>query len=132
MTHKWEVSPFKHPLSRAKGLGTGPSVVNPWIMQRMSSLILVPLTFWGIWAIISLGQATHEEFITWIRSFPNAVIMVIFILTSFYHAVHGLQVVIEDYIHNEAFKITALALLRISAFVLVVAAIFSILQLTLR
>jgi succinate dehydrogenase / fumarate reductase membrane anchor subunit len=61
----------------------------------------------------------------------NAICMILFVISSFYHAVLGSQVVIEDYIHHEGFKIFKLLGQRLLFFAMGVASIFSVLQVAL-
>lgn len=65
--------------------------------------------------------ADYGALVTWIRSPIVAAFLILFVLTLFYHALLGVQVVIEDYVHNEGLKAAVLVGIRfiISALVLV-------------
>lgn len=131
MTQKWEASAFKNPIARARGLGTGHGALHHWTAQRVTAIANIPLTLWAVWAVVSNIGFTFAEFNNWIAQFPNPILMVLFILSAFYHAALGLQVVIEDYLHCECAKIAALLTVRLGLFALGATAIFSILKLAL-
>ena len=46
---------------------------------------------------------------TWLGSPVTFGVMALLLIAAFYHAVLGLQVVIEDYVHTKAAKIAAVA-----------------------
>ena len=131
MTQKWEASAFKNPLARARGLGAAHGALHHWTAQRITAIANIPLTLWAVWSVASNIGFTFAEFNNWIVQFPNAILMILFILSTFYHAALGLQVVIEDYLHCQCTKIAALLAVRLSLFALGAAAIFSILKLAL-
>jgi succinate dehydrogenase / fumarate reductase membrane anchor subunit len=54
--------------------------------------------------------------------------MVLLIISTFYHARLGLQVVVEDYLHHEGVKIASLAALTLITFGLAVACIVAVLK----
>lgn len=131
MTLKWEPSPFKSPMARARGLGTGHGALHHWTAQRLTALANIPLALWAVWSVVSLSAATHEQLQDWMTVLPNPVLLALFIISSFYHAALGLQVVIEDYVHCECGKIAALVAVRLGLFALGATAVFSILKLAL-
>jgi succinate dehydrogenase / fumarate reductase membrane anchor subunit len=115
-------------LGRARGLGSAKEGVEHWWMQRVSSVALIPLTLWFVYGVATLAG---EEFATvhaWIAAPFNAVMMILFISTTFYHTQLGLQVVIEDYVHGEGVKITSLLLLKFTCVGLTIASVFAILK----
>ena len=66
--------------------------------------------------------------LAWIGAPSVAITLVLLIGATFYHAQLGLQVVIEDYIHNEGLKIAALVLVKFAMIILAVASIFAVLK----
>ena len=88
-------------------------VLNHWILQKVSALILIPL---GIWFLFMLKDFLYYDFtnkILWFKSFTNSLLLSIFLLVSIFHLRLGLTVVIEDYIHNLKRKKTLLSFLEI-------------------
>jgi succinate dehydrogenase / fumarate reductase membrane anchor subunit len=122
---------MRSPLGRAIGLGSAKEGVEHWWGQRLSAVALVPLSLWFVASLISLAGAGYEAFTQWVASPVVAVLLILTIVASFYHALLGLQVVIEDYVHTEGAKMALLVLLRLLCYALGLAAIFAVLRIAL-
>lgn len=119
---------YRTPLSRARGLGAAKHGVGHWIAERVSAVALVPLTLWGVWAVLLLAKNDYDYAVDWIGQPLNATFMVLLLGVSFSHMHSGLRVVIEDYVHESLNKA---ALLILNLFVCGLAgalAVFSILK----
>jgi succinate dehydrogenase / fumarate reductase membrane anchor subunit len=79
-----------------------------WLMERVTSVALVPLTLWFIVAAVSLSGATYEEVRAWLAAPLNTTAMLLLIIATFWHALLGVQVIIEDYVHQETVKLASL------------------------
>jgi succinate dehydrogenase / fumarate reductase membrane anchor subunit len=90
---------YRTPLSRARGLGAAKHGVTLWISERVGAVALVPLTLWGVFAVLRLAAGDYDFAVAWISQPLNAVLMVLLLGISFWHMASGLRVVIEDYIH---------------------------------
>jgi succinate dehydrogenase / fumarate reductase membrane anchor subunit len=82
--------------------------VSHWWAQRVSSVALLPLMLWFVISAMGLIGAGLAEFANWISDPVNTLLMVLTVVTLFYHSEQGLQVVVEDYVHSEAGKIITL------------------------
>src|SRR5258707_9368107 len=107
------MTPMRSSLGRAIGLGSAKEGVGHWWRQRVSALALVPLTLWLVISVIGLIGADHAAFVAWVRSPMPAVLLILLLVATFYHTALGLQVVIEDYVHGEAMRLSALLLMRL-------------------
>jgi succinate dehydrogenase / fumarate reductase membrane anchor subunit len=119
---------MRSPLGRALGLGPAKEGVEHWWMQRLTAVALVPLALWFVASVIALAGADHVKVVEWLSSPLAAILMLLLIGATFYHAALGLQVVIEDYIHGEGAKFAALVLNKLICFALAVAGIFAVLK----
>lgn len=122
---------FVSPLARAKNFGSANEGVHHWLMERITAGVLVPLVFWLVFSILRLRGATYEEFTFWIQDPINASLMIMFILAGFYHAVMGLQVIIEDYISGHFCRMLKIILAKTIFAFMAIASIFSILKIAL-
>tara|TARA_B100002019_G_C21184351_1_gene555390 strand:+ start:82 stop:477 length:396 start_codon:yes stop_codon:yes gene_type:complete len=125
---KWNDTGLKTPMARVSGLGSAKSGTSHWIYQRLTSIANLPLVIWLIWSICTHDFTDYTVFTGWLAEPINSILMILLVISSFYHAVLGSQVIIEDYVHNEGFKILKLVGQRLLYFAFAVACLFSILK----
>ncbi len=119
---------LRTPLARARGLGSAKEGSHHWWHQRLTAIALVPLSLWFIYSLISMVGADYMTVVYWLRLPLVSVLLVLFILSLFYHTVLGLQVVIEDYIDSEWQKIACIILVKFLGVIGVLASVLSILN----
>jgi succinate dehydrogenase / fumarate reductase membrane anchor subunit len=117
-------------LARVRGLGASHEGVHHFWVQRISGIALVPLVLWFVFAATGIVGADLETFKTWVGTHYNPVLLILLIVTMFYHAFLGLQVIIEDYIHGEAAKLTTLILVKFAVYLIGACAVFAVIRLT--
>lgn len=122
---------FMSPLARARGLGSQHEGAHHWMMERITAVLLVPLVMWIVYSILILKGASYEAFIAWMQSPINAVVMMMFMVVSSYHAVMGLQVIMEDYISCHCTRMVGIVFVKVLFGVVAVASVFSILKVAL-
>jgi succinate dehydrogenase / fumarate reductase membrane anchor subunit len=101
---------FRTPLSRARGLGSAHHGVSGFLVERTTSIALVPLCLWAVYAAIKVAPLGYESAVLMLRQPVNAILSLLLISVSFLHMREGLKVVIEDYVHTPAARIAALLL----------------------
>lgn len=131
MKLKWENNGTKTPLARARGLGSAKEGTEHWFMQRVTAIANIPLVLWLVYSIVHLKGASHAEFTSWLSEPLNAILMCLVVISTFYHAKLGSQVVTEDYIHHEGMKMVKLIGQKLFFFGIGFACIFSILKIAL-
>ena len=115
------------PIGQVRGLGSAKEGTHHWWHQRLtagSNLVLV------LWFMISLALLPAYDYATvaaWLSSPLAAIPMLLLVTSVFYHFRMGLQVVIEDYQHDET-KVVLLILLNFFTVAVGVTAVFSILK----
>jgi len=119
------------PLGRVEGLGAAHRGTEHFISQRVTAVALAPLSIWFVVSALSLIGAERGEAIAFLAEPVNAVLMALFIVAGMMHMALGLQMVIEDYVENEAGKVTLLILNKFAAWVVGAAAIFALLKIAL-
>ncbi len=102
-----------------------------WTAERLSSLILVPLTLWGLWSGWSLSGGGYDVALAWFRSPANAVLLAVTLLVSVWHMNMGLKVIVDDYIHKPGSRGALLGLIGLLCLVLAAASVFFIVRLAL-
>ena len=120
-----------NPLARARGHGSAKKGVHHWYAQRASAVLLIFLIGWLVYSLFRLAGTGHAEAVEFISNPINAAFLVVLLVTLFYHAMLGLQVVIEDYVHQAAVEIALLLLTRAGAYIGMVIGIIYVLKLAI-
>ena len=121
---------FRSQLGRVRGLGASHEGVHHFWVQRVTGVALVPLLLWFVFAATGMVNADLETFKVWVGTHYNPVLLILLILAMFHHAQLGLQVIIEDYVHSEAAKITSLILIKFAVVLIGGSAIFAVIRMT--
>ncbi len=120
---------LRSPLSQARGLGSAKEGVGHWWAQRLTAFALIPLSLWFVYSLARYPLADYATMVLWIKSPLVAVALVLFFAAMFYHAALGVQVVIEDYVANEALRFGGVILEKFAHFALGVGSVFAVLKL---
>ena len=103
---------FQTPLKRVRGLGTAREGVGHWWSQRLTAIALAPLSVWFVWLMCRLSASNYTTARDALSSPVHAIPMILFVYALFHHAQLGLQVVIEDYVHQRSAEIVLLVLIK--------------------
>lgn len=88
------------PLGRVRALGSAEEGGTHWIRERLTSAALLLLGVWLVASLLILPALDQRTLAEWLRSPAGAVPMALFIITAFIHAMDGLKVVVDDYVHD--------------------------------
>ncbi len=101
-------APAKHirtPLARVRGLGSARSGTRDFWLQRLTAVASIPLTIAAV-VIVILLLGRNQAAVAQILGSPFvAIIMLLFIGSTVIHMKIGMQVIIEDYVHDEIAKL---------------------------
>ena len=114
-------------IGRVRGLGSAKEGAHHWWQQRLTAGANLFLMLWLMIAVARMPGYDYAAVHLWLQSAWAAVPMALLILSVFYHFRLGLQVVIEDYQHDES-RVVLLVLLNFFVVALGATAIFSILK----
>jgi len=114
-------------LGRVRGLGASHEGAAEWWQHKVSAGSNLVLVLWLMLSMLLLPAHDYATLATWLAQPLAAVPMILLVVSVAYHFRHGLQVVIEDYQHDETRFVLLIALhyFTIAAAAL---AIFSILK----
>jgi succinate dehydrogenase / fumarate reductase membrane anchor subunit len=126
-----QIDIMRSPLGRARGLGAARAGAHHWWAQRLTAIALVPLTLWFLCGMIRMIGATRDDVVLWIAGPLPIVLMIVLVIATFHHLQLGLQVVIEDYVHNDALRIGSTLLVKAIAALLALACVIAVLRLGL-
>ena len=91
---------FRTPLKRAKGLGSAKSGTGPFLWQRITAIAILLAGVYLLGLLLGLGGADYATARAVVANPVNATVLIVFLIAAFWHAKLGVQVVIEDYVHD--------------------------------
>jgi succinate dehydrogenase / fumarate reductase membrane anchor subunit len=92
------------PLARVRGLGAAKSGTGDFWLQRLTAVANVPLTIAFVIIVVSLLGRNHAAVQQILGSPVIAIIMLLFVISITTHMRIGMQVIIEDYVHDHLMK----------------------------
>jgi succinate dehydrogenase / fumarate reductase, membrane anchor subunit len=93
---------------RVHGLGAAGDGTDHWWSQRLTSIALVPLTLFFLFPFVRALGADWETVRAVYATPLHAIVAVLFLLVGFNHLHQGIQVVVEDYVHDKPLRTTLL------------------------
>ena len=114
------------PLGRVRGLGASHHGTGHWLQQRLTALGNVLLVTWFVVSLLRLPLGDHAALMQWASKPMVAFALILLVVSVFWHLRLGLQVLIEDYVHDEGLKLASIVLLSFFAIGGAVFALFSI------
>jgi len=103
-------------IGRVRGLGSAKSGSHHWLLQRFTAIGNLLLVLWFIVSLLMLPNFQYETVREWIARPVPATAMALLIVSTFWHARLGMQVMLEDYVHEHANKFACIAALNLVAF----------------
>jgi succinate dehydrogenase / fumarate reductase membrane anchor subunit len=99
------------PLGKVEGLGSAHHGGQHWLTERVSSAALLLLGTWLIASLMLLPSLDQRTLAEWLAGPSGAVPMALFVIAAFKHALDGMKVVVDDYVHDEGNRLAVTVLL---------------------
>ena len=115
-------------IGRVRGLGSAKHGGLHWWRQRATAAGNLLLVTWFVVSLFRLPMLDHASVVKWIGSPLVAVPLILLTISVFWHFRLGLQILMEDYVHEEGSKVLAIIALNFYAIGGGALAIFSILK----
>jgi succinate dehydrogenase / fumarate reductase membrane anchor subunit len=93
------------PLGQVRGTGSAHHGGEHWLRERLTSAALLLLGLWLIFSLLLLPALDRITLIDWLRAPSGALPMALLVITAFVHAVDGLKVVVDDYVHDDGSRL---------------------------
>ena len=103
---------MRTPLAKVRGLGSAKSGVHHWWHQRLTAIAMVPLVLSAIYLVFRIAGSNYNQAISLLQNPFYAAILLLLIITGFWHCMLGIQVVIEDYVGSEWGRITSILIVK--------------------
>ncbi|WP_432200321.1 succinate dehydrogenase, hydrophobic membrane anchor protein [Erythrobacter sp. W53] len=101
-------------IGRVRGLGSAHHGAHHWLVQRFTAIGNLVLMVFLLASLALLPAYDHASMTKWIAQPLVATAMALLVISVFWHARLGLQVLIEDYIHTSGNKFAMIALLNLA------------------
>jgi succinate dehydrogenase / fumarate reductase membrane anchor subunit len=122
---------FRTPLKIAIGLGSAQRGAHHFMVQRITAVALIALGLWIVWIALEALHMDYAAARALIAKPWNAVLMIAFLITSFWHAQLGLQVVIEDYVHAKGLELASQIAIKFVCFLGAAASVLAVIRIAL-
>ncbi len=103
-------------IGRVRGLGSAHSGTHHWLVQRFTAIGNLLLVLWLVGSLVLLPDHGYASVHEWLSAPVPATLMGLLVVSAIWHARLGLQVVVEDYVHEPANKFAAITALNLAAF----------------
>jgi succinate dehydrogenase / fumarate reductase, membrane anchor subunit len=121
---------MRTPLGRVRNLGAAHSGTGDFWRQRITAVAMTLLIVPVVVVVIMLLGRNQAGAAQILGSLPIALIMLLFVITSAWHMKIGMQVVIEDYVHNEPLKLIAIMANNFFSVTVALASIYALIKLS--
>ncbi len=119
---------FRTPLSSVRGLGSAKEGTHHFWWQRLTAIALIPLMLWFVTSLVVYTGADYATVVQWVHSPLVSALLLLLIISVFYHAQLGIQVVLEDYVHGEWLKLSTLIAVKFGLLLLGMASAVAVLR----
>lgn len=123
-------SSMRTPLGRVRSLGAAHSGTSDFWRQRLTGVAMTLLMIPGIVVVMMVMGRNQAGAAQVLGSHWVALILLLFIVASTWHMKIGMQVVIEDYVHNEKLKLASIMANNFFSVAVALAAIYAIIKLS--
>lgn len=103
------------PIGRVRGLGSAREGTHHWLVQRFTAVGNLLGSGFLVASLLLLPDLSYATLRGWIAEPIPATAMALLVVSVFWHARLGLQVLVEDYVHTEGNKFAALLALNLLA-----------------
>lgn len=93
------------PLGKVRGTGSANEGGKHWLRERLTSAAMLLLGLWLVFSLLLLPSLDQPTLADWLRGASGAVPMALLVVIGFIHAVDGLKVAIDDYVHDDGSRL---------------------------
>ena len=119
---------MRTPLARVKGLGAAGHGAEHWWLHRMTAVSNIPLVISFVIIVAALAGATYEQALAIVSHPLVALLLILGVISVTNHMRLGMQIPIEDYVHDKGWKLIALVANNFYSVLIAVACLWALLK----
>ncbi|GEP06199.1 succinate dehydrogenase, hydrophobic membrane anchor protein [Methylobacterium oxalidis] len=119
---------IRTPRARVRGLGPSGHGAEHWWLQRLTAAANAPLMLAFVVIVALMAGRPYPEAVALMGHPAAALILILAVISVTLHMRLGMQVIIEDYVHDKGLRIAALFANNFYAVVVAVACLYAILR----
>jgi succinate dehydrogenase / fumarate reductase membrane anchor subunit len=100
-------------IGRVRGLGSAQHGTGHWLAQRVTAIGNLVLINWLLISLALLPAYDYDTVHAWAAKPLTATLLALIMVNTFYHARLGVQVMLEDYVHEDGNKFASFTLLNL-------------------
>lgn len=125
------MSRYRTPLKDVRGLGSAKGGTHHFIVQRVTAVALIFLSAWFVYFLVGLLGADYLSAADAVAKPWNAVLLIAFLIASFWHGQLGMQVIIEDYVHHHGLALLSQILVYFVCILGALSSVFAVIRVAL-
>ena len=125
-----DATSMKTPMKRVRGLGSAKTGTDHFWTQRLTAAATMLLALALVVVLVSTVGKDAVAARAVLAQPLVAVLLLLFIVSGIAHMRIGMQVIIEDYVHEEGAKVIALGLNTFFSAIIAVVCLFAVLKLS--
>jgi succinate dehydrogenase / fumarate reductase membrane anchor subunit len=125
------MSRYRTPLKDVRGLGSAKGGTHHFIVQRATAVALIFLSAWFVYFLVGLLGADYLSAADAVAKPWNAVLLIAFLIASFWHGQLGMQVIIEDYVHHHGLALLSQILVYFVCILGALSSVFAVIRVAL-
>ena len=122
---------FRTPMARVRGLGSAKDGTEHFWRQRLTAIANVPLVLLMVGLVVALAGSSYTQVRFALANPVIAVLVALAMISVLYHMRLGMQVIIEDYVHDELAKIILIALNIFFSFIIGAATLLALISIVI-
>ena len=107
------------------------SYSSKWVLQRITAIFLIPLTFWFIYQCVSFQKVTYYELEIFFHSYVNSFLFLVMMVSMLIHAKLGCDTIVQDYISTSSVKKIFKSIINLIIFFSLILVIVAIIKMSL-
>ena len=104
---------------------------NKWLIQRITAIILIPLSFWFVYHCLSFASMNYTQIFLFFKSIVNSLFFLIMMISMLIHAKLGCETIIEDYVKSKSLKDITTVLINLIVYLSMIIIILAIAKIVL-